>query len=219
MDRWGFSSDFPQATSQQPLAVPPSSPSSWSDNVRRWVHNARGENTPPPSLSPISSSSSFFRDLDNAPSIPPLMSVAVPIPAYDPWTLNGRLRVPKVSSAKARFYYTPGLTGRTGRWALEPKPHAHPKPNSSPTMPAFASRPRPKFHTTGTKASGPTTIRVQPSRTIRDKPSRTKPSHAPGYVSSPNNQHLPHDQSYIRDRAMRSSRSLNSQSRPYTKRP
>ena len=92
----------PQHAGDEALSTP------WSDRLRCWCRVNRGKEVDDEhlSLSPVSSISSW-----GDASFPLLMSIETAIPPYDSWTLNGMPRIPKVLSPKARFYYTPGLTG------------------------------------------------------------------------------------------------------------
>ena len=94
------------------------------------------------------------------PLILPLVDVILPFnfspshEKYNPWYINGKRREAKQSSAKARKYYTPGLTGN-GKWVLDTIPPY--KSRDTPTIPPSSAKAyTPRDNLTGVKASGPT---------------------------------------------------------------
>ena len=119
--------------------------------------------------------------------IPSLMSLDVPVPPhlvavppYKPWTLHGRPRVPESSSQFQKNLH-PWSHHKDRGWALDPKPDFN--SGSSPTVPAFASRHRPFFHSSGAVAITIVTQRAKQTRSAR---AIIPINRAPSSITSPN---------------------------------
>ena len=106
-----------------------------------------------------------------------------PVPEkYNPWYINGKRRVAKQSSAKARKYYTPGLTGK-GKWVLDTVPPF--KSGDTPTIsPSSVKAYTPHNNLSGVVVSSPTTTVSQRSRPAKSSLQANHVSRQPPHKSS-----------------------------------
>ena len=148
---------------------------------------------PMPTGTPISSTTntpqgSLIQPLDDV--ILPFNFSPVP-EKYNLWYINGKRREAKQSSAKARKYYTPGLTGN-GKWVLDTVPPY--KSGDTPTPPPSSVKPyTPHDNLSGVVASGPITSVPQRRRHPRSaiQPNRTSRQPIQKFSGIPNRQAVP----------------------------